>query len=110
MIYKCTKNCPPGPVIIINDVQVVYEVIHLEHKLSGDSYKFSSTKCVEDFNRQSNIVLAHFNHANSNIRNALFKNYCTSFYGSQILPRFMGQFMKIFTSSARLNVLNILVN
>ncbi len=59
MIYKCTKNCPLDPAIIINDVQVprVHEGIHLGHKLSDDIYKFSSTKCVEDFNRQSNIFL-----------------------------------------------------
>ncbi len=81
MIYKCTKNCPPDPAVKINDVQVpqVHEVIHLGHKLSDDTYKYSSTKCVEDFNRQSNIFLANFKHANSNIRNALFQNYCTSF-------------------------------
>ncbi len=87
MIYKCTKNCTPYPAIIINDVQVprVHEVIHLGHKLSDDICNFRSTKCVEDFNRQSNIFLANFNHASSNIRNALFQNYCTSFYG-QILP------------------------
>ncbi len=87
MIYKCTKHCPPDPAIIINDVTVimVHEVIHLGHKLSDDIYKFSFTKCVEDFNGQSNIFLANFKHANSNIRNALFQNYCTSFYGSQIL-------------------------
>ncbi len=62
MIYKCTKNCPPDLATIINDVQVprVHEVIHLGHKLSGDIYKFSCAKCVEDFNRQSNIFLANF--------------------------------------------------
>ncbi len=62
MIYKCSKNCPPGPAIIINDVQVpwVHKVIHLGHKLSEDIYKFSSTKCVEDFNRQSNIFFFKF--------------------------------------------------
>ncbi len=81
MIYKCTKNCPPDPAIIINDVTVlmVHEVIHLGHKLSDDIYKFSSTKCVEDFNRQSNIFLANFKYANSNTRNAFFQNYCTFF-------------------------------
>ncbi len=69
MIFKCTKNCPPDPAIIINDVQVpwVHKVIHLWHKLSEDIYKFTSTKL--------NIFLANFKHANSNIRNALFQNY-----------------------------------
>ncbi len=100
MIYKCTKNCPPDPAIIINEVQVprIHEVIHLGHKLSEDIYKFSSTKCVEDFNRQSNIFLANFKHANSNIKNALFQNYCTSFYGSHILPLFGNCMKNIYTA------------
>ncbi len=67
-------------------VPQVHEVIHLGHKLSEDIYKFSSAKCGEDFNRQSNIFHANVKHANSNIRNALFHNYCTSFYSSQLLP------------------------
>ncbi len=100
MIYKCTKTFPPDPAIIINDVQVprVHEVIHLGHKLSEDIYKFSSTKCVEDFDRQSNIFLANFRHANTNIRNTLFQNYCTSFYGSQILPLFGNCMEDIYTA------------
>ncbi len=75
MIYKCTKNCTSDPAIKINDVQVpqVHEVIHLGHKLSDDIYKFSSTKCLEDFNRQSNIFLAKFKYANSNIRMPYFR-------------------------------------
>ncbi len=81
MIYKCKTNCTSDSAIIINDVQVprVHEVIHLGHKFSENIFKFSSTKCIEDFNRPSNIFLANFKHANSNIRNALFQNYCTSF-------------------------------
>ncbi len=100
MIYKCTKNCPPDPAIIINDVQVpqVHEVIHLGHMLSDDIYKFSSTKCVEDFNSQSNIFNANMKHANSNIRNELFQNYCTSFYGSQILPLYGNCMVDIYTT------------
>ncbi len=96
MIYKCTKNCPPDPTIIINDMQVpkVHEVIHLVHKLSDDIYKFSSTKCVEDLKK----ILANFKHANSNIGNALFRNYCTSFYGSQILPLFGNCMKDIYTA------------
>ncbi len=88
--YQSSYSSSIDPAIIFNDVQVpqVHEVIHYGHKFSDDIYKFSSTKCVEDFNRQSNTFLANFKHANSNIRNALFQNYCTSFYGSQILPLF----------------------
>ncbi len=54
MIYKCTKI---ALLILINDMQVpwVHEIIRLGHNLSEDIYKFTSTKCVEDFNRQANI-------------------------------------------------------
>ncbi len=40
MIYKCTKNHPPDPAIIINDVQVpwVHKVVQLAYKLSEDIY------------------------------------------------------------------------
>ncbi len=63
MIYIRSKNRPPDPAIIIN------EVIHLEPEFSEDIYNFSSTKCV-DYNRQLNIFFANFKHANFNIRNA----------------------------------------
>ncbi len=76
----------------------VHEVIHLGYKLSKDIYKFSSTKFVEDFNRQSNIFLANIKHANYYIRNALFQNYCTSFYGSKILQLFGNCMENIYTA------------
>ncbi len=87
-------------------VSQVHEVIHLGHKLNDDIYKFSSTKCVEDFNRQSNIFLSNVQHANSNIRNSLFQNYCTSFYGSQILPLF-GNCMKDIYTAWRIVMLRV---
>lgn len=90
IIYKCTRVRPPDPNITINNVKVprVDEVIHLGHHLSEDIYKFDTSKCVSDFNKQCNMFFAHFKHANSHIRNILFHKYCTSFYGSQVLPMF----------------------
>ncbi len=54
--------------------------------LNEDIYKFSANECVEDFNRQCNMIFANFKYANSYVRNVLFHKYCTAFYGSQILP------------------------
>ena len=63
-------------------------VVHLGHVLTENVYEFNISKCIEDFNRQCNMFLADFKHVNSQVRNNLFQKYCTSFYGTQILPLF----------------------
>ncbi len=90
IIYKCTRRKHPDPNIYINNVKVqrVNEVIQLGHNLSENIFKFNASKCVADFNHQSNIYFANFEYANSNIRNVLFHKFCTAFYGSQVLPMF----------------------
>ncbi len=55
------------------------EVIHLGQCLNEDIYKFSANKCLEDFNRQCNMVFANFKYANLYVRNVLFHKYCTAF-------------------------------
>ncbi len=61
IIYKCTRSQSPNPGIVINNVRVprVDEVILLGHSMCEDIYKCNASKCVGDFNRQSN------KHANS---------------------------------------------
>ncbi len=90
IIYKCTRWKRPDPNIYINNVKAlrVNEVIHLGHNLSEDIFKFNASTCVADFNCQCNMYFASFKYANSNIRNVLFRKYCTAFYGSQLLPMF----------------------
>ncbi len=80
IIYICTKSQPPDLGIVINNVRVprVDEVILLWHYMCEDIYKFNASKCVSDFNRQSNMFLTNFKHANSYIRNVLFHKYCTA--------------------------------
>ncbi len=74
IIYKCTRSQPPDPGIVINNVRVprVNEVILLGHYVCEDIYKCNVSKCISDFNRQSNMFFANFKHANSYIRNVLF--------------------------------------
>ncbi len=64
------------------------EVLHLGQCLNQDIYKFSASKCVDDFNWQCNMSFANFKYANSYARNVLFHKYFTAFSGSQILPLF----------------------
>ncbi len=66
----------------------VDEVILLGHYICEDIYTFNASKCVSDFNRQSNMVFANFKHANSYIRDVLFHKNCTASYGSQAFPMF----------------------
>ncbi len=87
IIYKWK---PPDPNIYINNIKVpcVNEVIYLRHNISGDIFKFNTSKYVADFNRQCNMYFANFKYANSNIRKVLFHKYCTAFYDNQVLPMF----------------------
>ncbi len=71
IIYKCTRSQPPDPGIVINNVRMprVDEVSLLGHYMCEDIYKCNTSKCVSDFNRQSNMFFANFKHANLYIRN-----------------------------------------
>ncbi len=100
IIYKCTKSKPSNPGIVINNVRVprVDKVILLGHYMCEDIYKFNASNCVSYFNRQSNMFFTNFKHANSYIRNVLFHNYCTAFYGSQVLPMFGDCMQDLYTA------------
>ncbi len=43
---------------------------------------------INDFNVKVNTFLAYFNDVASDIVNTLFKQYCTSFYGSHLCTLF----------------------
>ncbi len=59
IIYNCTRSQPSDPGIVINNVRVD-EVILLGHYMCEDIYKFNASKCVSDFNRQSNMFVCQF--------------------------------------------------
>ncbi len=64
-------------------------VIHLgDHLLTENIHEFNVSKCIDDFNRQCNMFFADFKHCSCHIRNILFQQYRTNFYGSQLLPFF----------------------
>ncbi len=58
---------------------MIKEVIHVSHQLNEDIHQFDDGKCVSDFNWQSNMFFAQFEHSNSHVRNVLCSSYCTEF-------------------------------
>ena len=98
IIFKGRSSNIVNPEIRINGdkLEVVSSVVHLGHILHENIYKYDVNKCVSDFNRQSNIFLAKFKFATSSLRNFLFHKYCSSFYGSQILPMYEPCFSEIY--------------
>ena len=90
IIFKGRSGEITKPEIYMNGdkIDVVSSVVHLGHLLHDNIYKYDVSKCVSDFNRQSNLFLAKFKYATSHLRNFLFHKYCTSFYGTQILPMY----------------------
>ncbi len=64
--------------------------MHLGYLLTENVYEFN--------NRQCKIFLAYFKYCSSNIRNVLFQIYCTSFYGTQMLPHFDTNRQDVYTA------------
>ncbi len=99
-IYKAYNAKPPDPCVTINDARVkcVDKGIHLCHLLTANVYVFNMSKCIDDFSRQCNIFLADFKHCSSHIRNIAFQRYCTSCYGTQMLPNFDTNIQDLYTA------------
>ena len=100
IVFKAQNAIPSDPCVKINGTAVprVDRVIHLGHLLTENVYEFNVSKCIDDFNRQCNIFFADFKNCSSHIRNVLFQRYCTSFYGSQLLPHFDGNLNGLYTA------------
>lgn len=98
IVYSCSAKQMVDPIILVNGkkVDVCHNVVHLGHLMSNNIYKFNVSKCIGDFNRQCNMFLADFKNANSYIRNVLFQKYCTSFYGTQLLPLFDNSILDLY--------------
>ncbi len=69
IIYSCSAKKPTNPNITVNGkiVNVAQSVIHLGHLMTNNIYDFNLSKCIGDFNRQSNMFLADFKYVNSHI-------------------------------------------
>ena len=88
LVYKSMDNVLIIPNVELNGnkINVVNSTTHLGHILKDNIFKNDSSKCIRDFNIQSNSFLADLKNSTSHMRNYLFSKYCTSFYGSLFLP------------------------
>ena len=90
IVFKPNSVQTPDPYVVINGVKVDvadnFIYLNLGHKMTDNIYDAVVSKCVEDFNRQFNMFMADFKYAGSHLRNILFQRYCTSFYGTHIIP------------------------
>ncbi len=65
-------------------VKVVKDMKHLGHVITDDINDTLIKPIVNDFNVKFNTFLAYFNDVRCDVKSTLFKQYCTSFYGSHV--------------------------
>ena len=88
IIFKSKLDDGPDPEIFIHGkkLDAVNSITHLGNVIHDNIFKKDASKCVKDFYIQFNSFMGDFKYLGSRMRNYLFSKYCTSFYGSQILP------------------------
>ena len=79
--YACQQ-----PMVYVNGdvVPVVTKMDYLGHTIVNNNNDPLLEDIVKDFNCKVNHFLADFNQVSSTVKNVLFKQYCTSFYGIPI--------------------------
>lgn len=65
-------------------VNIVKKMKHLGHVITDDINDSLTQPIVNDFNVKFNTFLAYFKDIRCDVKNTLFKQYCSSFYGSHI--------------------------
>ena len=88
IIFKSRMDDGPAPEIFIHGkkLEAVDSITHLGHIIHENIFQNDASKCVKDFYIQFNSFMGDFRYLGSDMRNYLFSKYCSSFYGSQILP------------------------
>ena len=86
LITFSVKKKSFAPTIIINNstVPIVQSVKHLGHELSCNILKSDSDRVISDFNMRINMFHLDFGSLQTEIKNRLFKQYCCSYYGTQL--------------------------
>ena len=85
LVFGSTTN--KNPCINVNGIKVPVcdNAIHLGNLISNNMFE-----CVEygisKFNSSFNYFMSSFGKCQSSVKNKLFRQYCSSFYGSQIWP------------------------
>ncbi len=82
MVFGNSHDCE---VYVSGDpVKVVKSMKHLGHVITDDINDSAVQPIVNDFNTKVNTFLAYFNEVRCDVKNSLFNQYCTSFYGAHI--------------------------
>ena len=86
LITFSKKKAPFQPTITINDdiVPWVDTVNHLGHELYCNIFKRDQRRVISDFNMRVNTFNFDFGSLHIDIKNRLFRQYCCSFYGTQL--------------------------
>ena len=79
--------------IIVNGetVGTSIDIVHLGNHVNVCSIYDNIHVGISKFNSSFNYFLSSFGHCKSFVKNKLFKQYCMSFYGSQIWPLWSNQ-------------------
>ena len=93
LVFGSTSNIVSNIFVNGAEVPVCENVMHLGNFISNnisDSVDYGISK----FNTSFNYFMSSFGNCQSSVRNKLFIQYCTSFYGSQIWPIFKNDLME----------------
>ena len=93
LVFGSTSNIVSNIFVNGAEVPVCDNVMHLGNFISNnisDSVDYGISK----FNSSFNYFMSSFGNCQNSVRNKLFTQYCTSFYGSQIWPIFKNDLMK----------------
>ena len=85
LVFGSTSECESKFYVNNIEVPVCNTAVHLGNLISNnvqDTIKYGITK----FNQSFNYFMSSFGKCHSSVKNKLFMQYCTSFYGSQIWP------------------------
>jgi hypothetical protein len=87
-ITVCSNACivPRGDFVMNGQViPLQNSVTHLGHYIGNTECKKSVIdKGISDLITRTNFILSKFGSCDSNVRNYLFRTYCTSYYGSPL--------------------------
>jgi len=88
-VTVCCNNitCAPNVAFTLNGQTIGFQtsVTHLGYPVGNPECKRSVIdKGISDMYARTNFVLTKFGSCNSDVRNFLFRTYCTSFYGSPL--------------------------
>ena len=93
LIYGNDTNSLPKLYVNQKEVPVCNTAIHLGNLISNNVHDIIDSG-ISKFNSNFNYFMSSFGKCQSSVKNKLFLQYCTSFYGSQIWPLYKNDVIK----------------